>query len=324
MRLDIQISDAIMSFQETGLRVTQKVFEICGTPKSPTSSRGRPRFSRALSNEDFETHVSDVPKMDPSPSQRDLVKSSQSTRKSEFEKLIADIKTMSQDSMGFWRHLPYVMCDQPDHAFQERLFGKAASKPSDNDQCWNGVDSGPYRADIVQDGLAHLLKNPEIIIRTPLIEPSLLKDQSMKLTTITTQIKSAHVGNEVKWWDEEIMIDDEEYEGSGSGDGSDEILCGESDDEDFYDGSGDAEGSGHGCPSDLNSDTESSSWTPWTPPTTSTTRSTTTQTTTTTTRTSTTTAKPTYKGGSPDVSASLGLVSMSLLVILASSPWAAL
>ena len=87
--------------------------------------------------------------------------------------------------------------------FQERLFGKSqVPELQGNDQCWNGEDSGQYDSDIVQDGLAHLLKNPEIQISSPLIEPAMLKIQINKLTTITAQLKEAHKGNNVQWWDE--------------------------------------------------------------------------------------------------------------------------
>lgn len=111
--LNIQISGAIMSFQDTGLTVTQKVFQICGTPK--TSSR---RFSKREAEEgnpdDIQIDSSEVELK--TNNQKDLVKSM--TRKSDFDRLMLDIKKLSQDSQGFWRHLPYVMCDQPDPAFQ--------------------------------------------------------------------------------------------------------------------------------------------------------------------------------------------------------------
>ena len=39
--LDINISDAIMSFQESGFQITQKVFDACGKPDYLTSMGGR-------------------------------------------------------------------------------------------------------------------------------------------------------------------------------------------------------------------------------------------------------------------------------------------
>ena len=48
--------------------------------------------------------------------QRDLVKSNM--HRSEFKRLIKEILNLGQDSQGFWKHLPYVMCDQPVNRFQ--------------------------------------------------------------------------------------------------------------------------------------------------------------------------------------------------------------
>ena len=48
--------------------------------------------------------------------QRDLVKSNM--HRSEFKRLIKEISNLGRDSQGFWKHLPYVMCDQPVNRFQ--------------------------------------------------------------------------------------------------------------------------------------------------------------------------------------------------------------
>ena len=44
--LDINISDAIMSFQESGFQITQKVFDACGKPDYLTSPGRRERRKR--------------------------------------------------------------------------------------------------------------------------------------------------------------------------------------------------------------------------------------------------------------------------------------
>jgi hypothetical protein len=125
--LDIQISDAIMTFQETGFRVTQKVFEICGTPRHMKKKRS------AVNPADLETdtavtfedsldsvipeEIAMMENLGPvMANPREHLKSN--SRKSEFEKLISELRKIGIDSQGFWRHLPYVMCDQPDPAFQ--------------------------------------------------------------------------------------------------------------------------------------------------------------------------------------------------------------
>ena len=62
--------------------------------------------------------------------------------------------------------------------------------------------SGPYSSGIVEDGLDHLLQNPEFQLRSALLEPSLLKQQTDELKHITLQLKSAHTGLDVEWWNE--------------------------------------------------------------------------------------------------------------------------
>ena len=49
-----------------------------------------------------------------------------------------------------------------------------------------------------------MLKNPELEIKTPLIEPGLMREQSNKLKKITSQVQAAHKGEDIKWWDEVI------------------------------------------------------------------------------------------------------------------------
>ena len=44
--LDINISDAIMSFQESGFQITQKVFDACGKPDYLTSMGGRRKLRK--------------------------------------------------------------------------------------------------------------------------------------------------------------------------------------------------------------------------------------------------------------------------------------
>ena len=49
--------------------------------------------------------------------------------------------------------------------------------------------------------MAHILKNPEIDIQADIIEPLAFKNQGKKLLVITEEIKSAHNGQDVVWWD---------------------------------------------------------------------------------------------------------------------------
>lgn len=338
--LPIQISDAIMTFQGSGLQVTEKIFAKCGKPRTVSK---RDTYTSGLtghgnSNSDIETEINSnyqdqIPEeaktsaliSSSSTDQRDLVKSNM--HRSEFKRLIKEISNLGKDSQGFWKHLPYVMCDQPVNRFQEKYFGTSETlKQSDNNQCWNGKNSGPYSSGIVEDGLDHLLQNPEFQLRSTLLEPSLLKQQTDELRHITLQLKSAHTGLDVEWWNERTMAvndqEDSDFEGSGDtgsgyGDSDNDYETGSGnrcgyvgDDEDYND-----EGSGD-CPPDSTTTTSTESpWTPWKP-------ATTTSTTTTTTKKppTTTTQKSrtiiTAGVSNPTVSSNVFVMSLSLTVAL--------
>lgn len=78
------------------------------------------------------------------------------------------------------------------------MFGQKVN----NKECWNGKSSGSYEESIVEDGISNVLKNPELKFTKPLREPSLFIEHSRKLVEITKQLKSAHKGESVQWWDE--------------------------------------------------------------------------------------------------------------------------
>ena len=195
--LDVKISTAVMEFQNQGHKITQSVFEECGTVRTAK----REAFSEDIEFEDQIPDEAKIDKIKDFSTAKDLVKAN--SRRSDFDKLVNEVRKISGDSLGFWRNLPYIMCDQPNPEFQEQLFGKSEAPVINNDQCWNGRDSGPYKAEIVQDGLAHISKNPEIeIVQTEIIEPMALKTQGSKLLVITEEIRSAHNGQDVVWWDD--------------------------------------------------------------------------------------------------------------------------
>ena len=114
-----------MNYQNSAFTVTKTVIELCGSPR-PIDNRNK---REVLENDDdIETDIAfegndHIPeeakvaaiKMPTMTSQRDLVKA-QKMRKSEFEKLISDIRGLGKNSVGFWTRLPYVMCDKSDQA----------------------------------------------------------------------------------------------------------------------------------------------------------------------------------------------------------------
>jgi hypothetical protein len=90
-----------------------------------------------------------------------------------------------------------------------------------------------------------------------MIPPEVVKDQIYKLQTITNQLKQAHRGHDVEWWDENDDSDDTNIMNDGSGDdtvqGSGGYYPEDDDDEDHYkagSGCGGNDSEGSGCEED--------------------------------------------------------------------------
>eukprot|EP00091_Calanus_sinicus_P008925 TRINITY_DN21224_c0_g1_i1.p1 TRINITY_DN21224_c0_g1~~TRINITY_DN21224_c0_g1_i1.p1 ORF type:complete len:194 (+),score=7.56 TRINITY_DN21224_c0_g1_i1:33-584(+) len=92
--ISIKISDAIMNFQESGFQVTQKVFELCGTPRLGRRE-ARPQTSQFV----FEKRLEKSHRPPARP------------QKSEFERMLIELKKKLKGAEGFWSLMPYQMCD---------------------------------------------------------------------------------------------------------------------------------------------------------------------------------------------------------------------
>ena len=140
----------------------------------------------------------------------------------------------ARNSQGFWRSLPYQMC-----------IADRAGESTDGAECWNGREAGPYKSALVEDGLANQLHNPEVEIK---LGEDVLQEQLFRLQGITNQLRQAHRGQDIAWWDQQESLkasrrtsrlsdhDDFAEESDGSG----------ADDDDDFDYSDMEEGSGRG------------------------------------------------------------------------------
>ena len=202
--------------------------------------------------------------------------------KSQFETVIQDIRQSVRQSQGFWRHLPYSLCASSQETLFSRVLresrnaeirndnsrnahhgmvssrikdnlGANARKVNDEKLCWNGKDSTPYDSDVIEDGLINQANNPEVSLSSS-GPPEIVRDQIYKLQSITNQLKQAHRGQDVEWWDDEddSLTDDADIMNDGSGDEAMEGSGGYypyDDDEDHNrEGSGCEDSEGSGCP----------------------------------------------------------------------------
>ena len=98
-------------------------------------------------------------------------------QKSEFERMLIELKKKLKGAEGFWSLLPYQMCDTQ--------MEKPYRNVKDRDSCWNGKDSGSYGTKVVEDGLANQIHNPEVPVKIDLSH-TLLNEQKFKLTNLVT------------------------------------------------------------------------------------------------------------------------------------------
>ena len=224
----------------------------------------------------------------------DVARPTKQSEKSQFEAVIHDIRQSVRRSQGFWRHLPYSLCASSQETLFSRVLresrnaeirhdnlrntqhgilsthakdGSSRDVEKDNKEklCWNGQDSAPYDTDVIEDGLTNQAHNPEVSLGG-MVPPDAVKDQIYKLQTITNQLKQAHRGHDVEWWDndEDSKYGNVDIMNDGSGDdaeeGSGSVYYPYDDDEDHNNcGSGDScepsEGSGS-----TREDTEDCGW----------------------------------------------------------------
>lgn len=198
--INIKISEAIMNFQESGAQVSHKVFQGCGKPKLGHRRR------RDTTELDFGRH-----------SHRNNNHKEESEDEMTLETLVKDIRVKVNDTRQFWANLPYQVCNDD----------RVAASPALDDSCWNGEKKARYEVQVSKEQRA----NPEVSI-DPSRESVHLNEQLFSIRTVISKLKSAYVGRDVEWIDNEDSV----YgSGSGSGDGSDH----DDDDSDEPEGSGD-------------------------------------------------------------------------------------
>ena len=156
------------------------MFELCGTPRL-----GRRQAGIEGSPFVFEKRLEKSHRPSSRPS------------KSDFEKLLIDLKKKLREFSGFWRQVPYKMCDSPPEE------EKAQMHLMDKESCWNGADVASYEEKVVEDDAASQLDNPEVAVHDGERQSqTTLSKQKSKLQSLTNVLKSAYRGQDIEWWDD--------------------------------------------------------------------------------------------------------------------------
>lgn len=174
LSLPKRIADAILYMQDNLNTFNNKVFQACGTPpENPSPEKPKNRG-------------------------KNLAQDVSSTSAASVEKLLADISRNIRNMMQYWIQLPNKLCVDRE------------SKSSE-DKCWNGMDIDRYLPEVMGDGLANQINNPEVEI--DITKPDMIiRQQIMQLKIMTNRMKNAINGNDVDFQDAS-----DDISGSGSG-----------------------------------------------------------------------------------------------------------
>ncbi|KAI5609872.1 glypican-1 precursor [Silurus asotus] len=188
--IPVRISEAVLHMQENMGVYTLKVLQACG-------GRGE---------EGTQSSVADEPKKG-AKSVTALEYKASHTAAVRLEVQVSDVSSKLKEMQLYWIQLPSALCDS-----------KVASGSSSDDNCWNGIAKDRYLPQLMGDGLANQVNNPEVDI--DITKPDMtIRQQIMQLKIISNRLKNALDGNDVDFQDTS-----DDISGSGSGMCS-ENLC---------------------------------------------------------------------------------------------------
>ncbi|XP_039176487.1 glypican-1 [Crotalus tigris] len=181
-----RIAEAISNLQENKESITAKIFQGCGNPKLS---------AKAANVEDKKRRGK-------------YVLEDKSSGLSS-DKFVSDAKGKLREVRDFWALLPTTLCNE-----------KISSGSVNEDRCWNGMTKGRYLPDVMGDGLANQINNPEVEV--DITKPDMtIRQQIMQLKIMTNRLRNAYNGNDVDFQDTS-----DDNSGSGSGDTCLDEVCG--------------------------------------------------------------------------------------------------
>lgn len=178
LSLPYRISEAIFTMMENIDSINSKLFQKCGDLREEgTSSTG----------------------VDNNMKQRKMTVEDK-LGSSTLSSLVSDVIVRLRNMQPYWVSLPSVLCSD-----------RIATGTGAEEKCWNGMNRARYLPEVMGDGLASQINNPEVEI--DITKPDMvIRQQIMQLKIMTHRLKNALNGNDVDFQD---TSDD----GSGSGSG---------------------------------------------------------------------------------------------------------
>ncbi|XP_049744561.1 glypican-1 [Elephas maximus indicus] len=182
----IWLAEAINTLQDNKDTLTAKVIQGCGNPKVNSQSTGPEEKRR-----------------------RGQLEPQEKPPTGTLEKLVSEAKAQLRDIQDFWISLPGTLCSE-----------RVAMSTASDDRCWNGMTKGRYLPEVMGDGLANQINNPEVEV--DITKPDMtIRQQIMQLKVMTNRLRSAYNGKDVDFQDTS-----DDGSGSGSGGGCPDDACG--------------------------------------------------------------------------------------------------
>ncbi|XP_053293961.1 glypican-1b [Pleuronectes platessa] len=180
LSLPSHISEAMLNMQDNLMTINSRLIQTCGNLREGgTSSTGV----------DEATKRGRVP-----------VEDQMETSSTKMDKLVTDVTVRLRDLQSYWVSLPALLCSD-----------RVATGTGAEEKCWNGMSRARYLPEVMGDGLASQINNPEVEI--DITKPDMtIRQQIMQLKIMTHRLKNALNGQDVDFQDTS-----DDVSGSGSG-----------------------------------------------------------------------------------------------------------
>ncbi|XP_019967766.1 glypican-1b [Paralichthys olivaceus] len=180
LSLPNRISEAVLTMMDNMQTINNKLFQSCGNLREGgTSSTG----------------VDEATKRG-----RVTVEDRVEASSNKIDKLVSDVTVRLKDLQSYWVSLPSLLCSD-----------RVATGTGAEEKCWNGMSRARYLPEVMGDGLASQINNPEVEI--DITKPDMtIRQQIMQLKIMTHRLKNALNGQDVDFQDTS-----DDVSGSGSG-----------------------------------------------------------------------------------------------------------
>ncbi|XP_024661399.1 glypican-1 [Maylandia zebra] len=180
--IPVRIYEAVHYLQENMDAFTAKVYQTCGMPGEPGTGSPTPHEQKKKSGSLTASEYK------PSP-----------TAGLRLEMQVSDLSSKLREMRQYWIQLSLALC------------GKLAPGGNSQDKCWNGITKARYLPEVMGDGLANQINNPEVEL--DITKPDMtIRQQIMQLKIMSNRLKNALDGNDVDFQDAS-----DDISGSGSG-----------------------------------------------------------------------------------------------------------